>query len=373
MSITKPRSSNWVEIDLAAITANVSYFRILSGVPILAVVKANAYGHGASQVARAALAAGATWCGVARCEEALELRKAGITSPILILGYTTDQQIATAIEHGISMTVWERNQIDLAAKLAEQAERRALLHLKVDTGMNRLGVKPEQAVELATYLAKKPGAFFEGIFTHFARADERQRSTSDIQEDQFRDVLSKLDERGSRPPWVHASNSAAGLTRPSAAFNLIRLGIAMYGLHPSEECPLPAEVRPALIWKSVLSMVKILPPGSGVSYGHEYITHGHERIGTVPVGYADGFRRQTGAQVLVGGRQVPVIGRVCMDQIMVQLDEVPGARAGDEVVLVGRQAEAGQTVEDLARYWGTINYDVVCGIGARVPRFYHRA
>jgi alanine racemase len=370
MPESKPRSSNWVEVDLEAIAANVRYFRTLSGVAILAVVKANAYGHGALPVARAALAAGASWCGVARIEEALELRKAGIAGPILVLGYTPDHQLHQAIEHGISLTVWERGQIDLASSQAKRTARRAHLQLKVDTGMGRLGVKPSRAVELASYLAEKPGVAFEGIFTHFARADERQRATTDRQEAEFREVLSGLEARGILPVWVHAANSAASLTRPSSAFNLIRLGIAMYGLHPSDECCLPAEVRPALAWKSVLSMVKILPPGSGVSYGHEYVTRGQERIGTVPVGYADGFRRRSGAQVLVGGQLVPVVGRVCMDQIMVRLDDVPQAKAGDEVVLVGAQGQARQPVEDLARYWDTINYDVVCGIGGRVPRFY---
>ncbi len=372
MPAFKPRSSNWIEVDLDAIAANVRYFKTLCGVAVLAVVKANAYGHGAPQVAQTALAAGATWCGVARIEEALELRHAGIAGPILILGYTPEHQYLQAIEQDISLTVWEREQIDLAASLAQRAGKRAKLQLKIDTGMSRLGARVDQALELAGYLAEKPGVAYEGLFTHFARADELERATSDRQEARFREVLVELEGRGLRPPWVHAANSAAGLTRPSAAFNMIRLGVAMYGLHPSDETPLPPEVQPALAWKSVLSMVKTLPPGRGVSYGHEYVTRGYERIGTVPVGYADGFRRVPGAKVLIGGQPTPVVGRVCMDQIMVQLDQVPGPRAGDEVVLVGAQGQARQSVEDLARYWGTINYDVVCGIGARVPRSYHR-
>lgn len=370
MQPTKTLSSNWVEINLSAIEANVRYFKTLSGVAIMAVVKANAYGHGASQVAKAALKAGSIWCGVARIEEALELRQAGIASPILILGYTPNYQVQLALEQRISMTVWEQAQIDLAAAQARKTGQRAQLQLKVDTGMGRLGTNPDHAIRLARMLSETPGVVFEGIFTHFARADERQRETSDRQEDIFRELLSELQSQNLRPAWVHAANSAAGLTRPSSAFNLIRLGIAMYGLHPSAECRLPAEVRPVLTWKSVLSQVKTLPPGSGISYNHEYVTQGYERIGTVPVGYADGFRRTPGSHVLVGGQPVPVVGRVCMDQILVQLDCVPQAQAGDEVVLVGQQGEARQDVEDLARYWGTINYDVVCGIGARVPRYY---
>lgn len=173
-----------------------------------------------------------------------------------------------------------------------------------------------------------------------------------------------------RPPIVHAANSAASLMRPSAHFNLIRVGIAMYGLHPSPECMLPEAIHPALSWKSVLSQIKILPPGRGVSYGHSYTTHAHERIGTVPVGYADGFRRIIGNQALLGERRVAVIGRVCMDQIMVQLDNVPEATPGDEVVLIGKQGDASITAEDLSQAWDTINYEVTCGIAARVPRVY---
>ena len=336
-----PPASNWAEIDLGAIAANIQYVKTLSGVEIMAVVKANAYGHGAVRVAQAAFSAGASWFGVARLEEALELRKAGLASPVLLLGYTPDQQIQSAVAQRISMTVWERAQIDRAAELARRTGRRAYLQLKVDTGMGRLGAQPDQAVQLARYLAHAPGVVFEGIFTHFARADERERETTDRQEAAFRAVLSQLQTEGIQPTWVHAANSAAGLARPTSAFNLVRLGIAMYGLHPSAEARLPAELRPALAWKSVLSLVKTLPPGSGVSYGHEYVTRGQERIGTVPVGYADGFRRSPGSQVLVRGRRVPVIGRVCMDQILVQLDSIPEAQAGDEVVLVG--ARRGKT------------------------------
>ncbi len=216
-----------------------------------------------------------------------------------------------------------------------------------------------------------PGISFEGVFTHFATADEANPTTSDAQEKRFRQAVEALDLNGLRPPIVHAANSAAGLTRPSAYFNLIRAGIAIYGLHPSSQCLLPTEFKPALQWKSVLSQVKTLPPGQGVSYGHIYTTRAIERIGTVPVGYADGFRRTSGNQVLVGGVKVPVVGRICMDQIMVQLDQVPHAAAGDEVVLIGSQGNERLSAEMLANTWDTINYEVTCGLAARVPRFYY--
>jgi alanine racemase len=274
------------------------------------------------------------------------------------------------ISERVSLTVWQAGQIKRISALAADAGEKARLHLKVDTGMSRLGVQVEAAHSLAIELANTPHIHFEGIFTHFARADEALADPTAAQEGQFLDVLAALDQSRIRPPLVHAANSAASLARPSAYFDLLRFGIAMYGLHPSNECPLPDAFRPALTWKAQLSQVKVLPPGRGVSYGHTYTTQKNERIGTVPVGYADGFRRLMGQEVLVGGRLVPVVGRVCMDQIMVQLDGVPQARAGDEVVLIGKQAKENRTAEQVAAAWGTINYEVVCAIGARVPRLY---
>jgi alanine racemase len=362
--------SNWLEIDLGAIENNIRWFLRNTGVEVMAVVKANAYGHGAVPVAQAALRAGATWCGVARIDEALELRRAGLDCPILLLGFTPAGRVQEAIAERISLTVWSAEQIMLALTVAQRVGQPARLHLKVDTGMSRLGAQPEEAQALAIQLSNLPGITFEGLFTHFARADEADRSTTERQETTFRQVLSVLDAKGLRPPLVHAANSAAGLTRPSAYFSLVRAGIAIYGLHPSKECPLPEEFRPALSWKAALSQVKVLPPGRGLSYGHEYTTRTVERIGTLPAGYADGLRRVKGNQVLVAGRRVPVVGRVCMDQALLQLDGVPHARPGDEVVLIGTQEAERISAEEVARRWSTINYEVVCGIGPRVPRLY---
>ncbi len=362
--------STWVEIDLDAIRNNIQWFLEYSGVPVMAVVKANAYGHGMIPVARVALQAGASWCGVARIEEAFELRAAGLNSPILVMGYTPPDRVEKAVAQGISMAVWHPGQIDLAASAAKAIGSSARLHLKVDTGMSRLGIQPEMVHRLAQKLAETPGVTFEGLFTHFARADEADPAPTDAQELHFQNVIEQLEKNGLRPSVVHAANSAASLTRPSAHFDLMRVGIAMYGLHPSDECSLPGAVHAALTWKAVLSQVKMLPPGRGVSYGHIYTTRSQEQIATVPVGYADGFRRTLGNQVLVAGKRVPVVGRVSMDQIMIQLDEVPGARTGDEVVLIGQQGEARMTAEDVAKIWGTINYEVTCAISARVPRVY---
>jgi alanine racemase len=370
MSDEQGMHSTWVTVDLEAIKNNIRYILERSKVQVMAIVKANAYGHGAVPVARAALEAGATWCGVARVNEALELRQAGLDCPILILGYTPEARYKEMIDQRVSMTVWDIQQVELISKVASQMNQVARLHLKIDTGMSRLGIPPDAVIDLLQKVSHFPKIQFEGLFTHFARADEADPSPTDAQEKLFQELVEELKSTGIQIPLIHAANSAASLTHPSLYFNCVRFGIAMYGLHPSSDCPLPSEFRPALTWKSVLSLVKVLPPGRGVSYGHEYVTSREERIGTVPVGYADGFRRVPGNYVLVGGRRVPVVGRVTMDQIMVQLDAVPDARMGDEVVLIGAQGQEKITAEEIAGRWSTINYEVTSGIAHRVPRIY---
>ena len=364
--------STWAEVDLGAIRANVRYFLEHTGTQVMAIVKANAYGHGAVPVAKAALEAGATWCGVARVNEAQELRQAGIGCPILILGYTPQNRFRELIADGVSMTVWDFSQIQAISAAASQINQTARLHLKVDTGMSRLGIPPVDAPGLLRAATQLPHIQIEGLFTHFARADEDDHLPSDQQEALFQDLLDTLKTSGIQIPLVHAANSAASLTRRSVHFNCVRVGIAMYGLHPSAECPLPSSFRPALRWKSVLAQVKTLPPGRGISYGHTYTTAHSERIGTVPVGYADGFRRTAGNQVLVRGQLVPVVGRVTMDQIMVQLDAVPNAHEGDEVIVIGEQDGNRITAEQVATRWNTINYEITSGIAHRVPRVYSR-
>jgi alanine racemase len=362
--------STWIEIELSAIEKNVELIRKKTGVRVMAVVKANAYGHGTVPVARASLQGGATWLGVARTEEALNLREAGLDCPILVLGYSPAGKVSEAIIHNVSLTLWSGEQLKHMSSSAVKVGKQAKLHLKVDTGMSRLGVQPNETLAIAEEINKSPGVIFEGIFTHFARADEEDPSATENQGQKFRNVLKSLTTSGINPPLVHAANSAAALSQPSSYFNMVRPGIAIYGLEPSKKRRLPEEFQAALMWKSVLSQVKTLPPGRGISYGHEYVTRGIERLGTVPVGYADGFRRVRGNQVLIGGKHIPVVGRVCMDQISVQLDEVPSAQEGDEVVIIGPQGDVKITAEQVAELWGTINYEVVCGIGARVPRIY---
>lgn len=367
---SRDKFSNWVEISLEAIDNNMRFLVRHTDARVMAVVKADAYGHGAVRVAAAAVQAGATWCGVARLEEALELRTAGIDCPILILGLTPVRRMLEAIEAEVSLTVWDIRQVEAAAVAATRAEKKARLHLKVDTGMGRIGVQPEKAVNIASRMVKTASVIFEGIFTHFARADEQDPEPTEAQEIRFQNVLADLTAAGLRPPVAHAANSAAMLTRTTSHFDLVRIGIAMYGLHPSRDCLLPEGFLPVLSWKTQLGQIMQIPAGRGVSYGHDYVTTGEERIGSLSVGYGDGFKRVDVNVVLVGDRQVSVVGRVCMDQTLVQLDDVPDTHEGDVAVLIGNQGEGHITTQELADRWGTINYEVVCGIASRVPRVY---
>ena len=362
--------STWVEVDLGAVRQNVSMLRQIAGVTVMAVVKANAYGHGIIETARAALAGGAGWCGVARIEEALALRQAGIQSPILVMGYTAEERLVEAIDSGISLTVYAPEQADIFSNAARSANARLKVHAKIDTSMGRLGVFPEQGLSLIRRLNQLPGLEVEGVFTHFASADEPGNPSTEISIDCFQRLLDELQAAKLRPPLAHAANSATTLYHPRGRFDMVRCGIAIYGLHPSSEAPLPAGFRAALAWKARLTSTKTLPPGHGIGYNARYVTIRHESIGVISVGYADGFRRRLGNFVLVNGQRVPVVGGVPMDQCMVQLDQVPGARMGDEVVLIGQQGDSLITAEEVASAWGTVNYEVVCGLAARVNRFY---
>lgn len=360
--------STWIEVDTGILASNLRALADHVGVRAMAVVKANGYGHGIGLVARVAARAGADWIGVARPEEGTELRRDGVALPILVLGLTPPGQLAEAVAADLALTVWSAEQIDAAAAAAQDAGRPARLHLKIDTGMGRLGAQPQEAVALARMASGRREVELAGVCTHFARADEQDPAPTREQERLFREVLEALSASGLKPGLIHAANSAAAIAHPSTHFDMVRAGVAIYGLHPSSSCPLPAAFRPALAWKSQLSQVKTVPSGTGLSYGHAYTTRGEERIGTVPVGYADGLRRVEGNEVLVAGRRVPVVGRVCMDQILVRMDGKEASGPGDEVVIIGGQGSERITAEDVARRWGTINYEVTCGLSARVPR-----
>jgi alanine racemase len=363
--------TNWLEIDLSAARHNVRRLQAISGRPVIAVVKANAYGHGLSELANAAVEAGASWLGVARIEEALALRKAGLSSRILVMGYTMPERVAEAVANHITLAVTLPETADEYSAAAAGLSQPLVVHAKIDTGMGRLGVIWQDGAAFLRHLRKLNGLRVEGIFTHYARADEPTLATTGEQLGRFLDMLNSLDALGLRPPLVHSANSAASIYFPDTRFDLIRPGIALYGLDPSKEAPVPGDFRKVLAWKTRLVSVKDLPAGYGVGYGHRYVTSGIERVGVIAVGYADGMRRQLGVNnCIVRGVRVPFIGGVCMDQCMIALQNVPDAQVGDEVVLIGKQGQAQITAEEIGAAWGTINYEVTCGLAARVPRIY---
>ncbi|MFD2611220.1 alanine racemase [Paenibacillus gansuensis] len=371
-----------VEIDLDALDHNLNEFRrtILPGQKILASVKANAYGHGAVGIARAAERWGIDYAGVAFLDEAIELRNAGVQVPILVLGYTPPEGIPAALEHNITLNVFHEDLLTAAAKLAS-AERPLKVHLKVDTGMGRLGVLADgEAVPFVEKAVSIPEIMVEGLFTHFASADEADKEYTYSQYAKFKQVIDELEAKGIRIPLIHAGNSAAGIDLPELSCSMVRLGIAMYGLYPSEEVDKnKVKLKPVMSFKTALTHIKTLPPGSGISYGTIYHTDGEALIGTLPVGYADGFSRMaTGkAEALIRGHKLPVVGRICMDQCMVNLTGLPeevkaSLRVGEEAVIMGTQGDACISAEEIALHLGTINYELTCMVANRVPRVFLR-
>jgi alanine racemase len=370
--VNQPARPTWLEIDVDAIAQNVRTVKSIVGpdVRILAVLKADAYGHGAVKVARTALNNGASYCGVASVNEAIQLRRAGITAPVLVLGYTPAWQAREALLNDISITLYDRDVARAFSRAAVELHSKARAHVKVDTGMGRLGLLPQEVLEFVQEARSLPELEMEGIFTHFSVADESDLSYTRWQLDRFSTLLDQLRARGITFPLIHAANSAALLRLPVSRFNMVRLGLLMYGLAPSAAVALPPGVRRALTWKTTIAQVKNLPPGSFVSYGNSYQTRERETIAVIPVGYADGFRRapQDWGEVLVGGKRAHIVGRVCMDQTMIDVSHIPDVRVGDQVVLVGTQDSETITVEDVAERLGTINYEVISVIMARVPR-----
>ncbi len=368
----------WVEVDLDALRGNLEAIRrhLAPGVEVMAVVKADGYGHGARQVAEVALEAGARFLAVAILDEALELRASGITAPILVLGYIPPWQAEAVVRHQVTVTVYEEGMVRALDRAARRAGRRAPVHLKVDTGMGRLGVRGSAELRrLAAAIRACPGVVLEGVFTHFAAADEPDKAYTLEQVDRFRSALDNLKREGLEPVYRHAANSAGILDVPSSYFNLVRPGLILYGLYPSRHVRRLEGVRPALTWKARLAHVKVVEAGAFISYGRTYRASRSELIGTVPVGYADGYSRllSNRGRVLLRGRSFPVVGRVCMDQLMVRLEGLePPPEPGEEVVLLGESGEARFTADDMAECVGTINYEVVCAIARRVPRLYLR-
>jgi alanine racemase len=363
----------WAEVDLGALAWNLAQVRGLVGpkVKILAVVKANAYGHGAVPCARTLVAAGADALGVATVEEGAELRQAGLRLPIVILGLAQPYEAQAVVRLRLEATVTSWALAAALARAARAAGRRAAVHLKVDTGMGRIGLRPEEAGPLAARLQKLPGISVAGVFTHFAHADGRDKR---LLREQWRCLQTATG--AVRKAWpralLHAANSAAVIESPETHADMVRPGLMLYGLYPSPRLRSRVRLRPALRWRTSIVEIKTVPAGTGLSYGHTFLTRGRSRIATLAVGYADGYSRALSnrGRVLVRGRRCPIVGRVCMDMCLADVTRVPGAVVGDEVVLLGRQGANTIGADDLAATLGTISYEIVCAIGPRVPRHY---
>jgi alanine racemase len=370
----------WAEINLDAIYSNVSSFRKLLSPQkqIMAVVKANAYGHGAVPVAKEAIAAGANWLGVAYLKEALELREAGISAPILLFGYLPEEYVPLAQKNNISISINDFTTFYTLYDAVEQGLPPIKFHLKIDTGMSRLGFTEErellQVIHDYNHIKDQSSLVeWEGIYTHLATADEENSSYFQGQVSAFTHILEMIRSHGLDVPYIHMANSA-GIIR-LADFpdtNLVRLGISMYGLYPSPQMKkdFPFSLQPAFSLYSYFSLVKKIKPKTGVSYGITYVTEEEEWLGTIPIGYADGWNRglSNQADVLVDGRRMKIIGRICMDQCMVQLDK--DYSKDERVTLIGKSAGEEISIDELSQILNTITYEVPCMIGYRVPRVY---
>ena len=361
-----------VKIDLDAILHNFQAVRQKAGVPVMAVVKADAYGHGAIQVARL-LEGHCAFFGVSSMLEALELRYAGLRTPILILGQTPVNAFPQAIRMGIRPAIfcWEDALELYRASMEEGLE--APFHFAVDTGMSRIVFQPtEESAELCARFAQLPGLKAEGLFSHFATADCADLTRSKKQARLFADFDEMLRARGIRIPIRHLDNSA-GIMNFDCRYEMVRSGIVTYGMYPSQEVdPSVLDLKPALRWESRITHVKTLPAGREISYGGTYVTIRETRVATIPVGYADGYRRSLSGKfhVLIHGKRAPILGRICMDQMMVDVSQIPEVRVGDNVVLVGSDGEEAITMEEISQVADSFNYEFVCGISRRVPRIY---
>jgi alanine racemase len=366
----------WAEVNLDNLAHNIKEVKrvISKGTLVTAVVKADGYGHGSVAAARVFLENGADRLAVATLSEAIELRQAGIKVPILILGYTPETQMGEVVRNDITQTVYTYEHALSISHYAKEYKKVGKIHIKIDTGMSRLGFRPDDsALEEISRIFKLSNIEIEGIFTHFAVADEKDKSFTREQHNKFQWIINKLKDRNLVIPIKHVSNSAAVIDLPEYNLDMVRPGIMLYGLYPSDNINKEkVELKPAMTLKARISHIKIVEKGTGVSYGHVYVTKRKAKIGTLPLGYADGFTRMltNKAEVLVNGIRVPVIGRICMDQCMIDLTEVENVKVGDEVIIFGDGSSNSPHIDEVAQKLGTINYEVVCMVSRRVPRVY---
>ena len=361
-----------VEIDLDTISENFDAIRAKAQAPVMAIIKADAYGHGAIPVARL-LQDRCAFFGVSSILEALELRKAGLTIPILILGYTPVSAYPTAIAEGIRPAIFHYEDALALSEAAVQAGKPAPFHFVIDTGMSRIGFQvTEESVDICAKIAALPGLQAEGLFSHFATADCEDLSRAKRQRELYDAFDAMLKERGVNIPIRHLNNSA-GLMNFNRPYDMVRSGIITYGMYPSDEVsPELLALKPALRWLSRITHVKTLPAGREISYGGTYVTKKDTVVATIPVGYADGYRRNLSGKfyVLIKGKKAPILGRICMDQMMVDVTDIPGVKIDDQVTLIGRDGDEVITIEEISAVADSFNYEFACGISRRVPRIY---
>ena len=360
----------WAEIDLKNLEHNLSQIkgRVTPGTKILVTVKADAYGHGLIPVAKRLSARGVDFFGVASIDEGIKLREAGIGSPVLILGLILKSDMAPLFKYNFSTTVCEEELPKALNNMARKLGKRINVQVKVDTGMGRIGVQHYDAYNLVAKISKLKHINIEGVFTHFAFADLNKEFTF-YQIDLFDRLIKRLNKNGVNIPLVHAANSMGLLDYKNSHFNMVRPGLIIYGLYPKGN--LKIKLKPVLSLKTRIVFIKNVSRGIGISYGHDYVTQKATRIATLPIGYGDGYPRNLSnkAEVLIGGKRFRMCGKICMDQIMIDLKGAE-SKVGDEVVLIGVQGKEKITAEELALKSGTIPYEIVCGLGSRIPRVY---
>ncbi len=375
----------WAEIDLDALRFNIDGIRRLlrPGVKICAVVKADAYGHGVKETARLFESSGADYFAVSMADEAIQLRELGIVKPILILGYTDPVRADELVRYNITQSVFDMEMAEALSDAAVRQKTKCKIHIKIDTGMSRVGFRAGyNAVKAVTAISRLPGIIVEGMFTHFATADEADRAFMDYQFNLFEGVAEELDRIGIHIAIRHVANSAAVMMYPETQLDMVRPGIILYGMYPSDEVDksrLP--LRPVMSLRANITLIKTIEAGDTVSYGRTFTAERTMRIATVPIGYADGYMRSLSNRgcMLVNGQRAPIVGRICMDQCMIDVTDIVGAvSVGDEVVIYGTQEydaygrhfEGKITVEEVAGMCGMINYEMSCLVGKRIPRVY---
>lgn len=366
----------WTEINLDNLAHNIKEVRRITKKEALvtAVVKANAYGHGSIEASKVFLENGADRLAVATLSEGVELRRASIKAPILILGFTPENQHKIAVENDITETIYSLESAEKLSKTASRLNKKGKIHIKVDSGMGRIGFRAEESsIDDIEKIYKLPNIEIEGIFTHFAKADEVDKGYTKEQYKNYKWVIDRLKDRNINIPIKHVSNSAATIDLPEYNLNMVRGGIMIYGLYPSKDVDKKkVSLKPAMTLKAKISHLKEVPEGTGVSYGQIFVTKRKSKIATIPIGYADGFTRllTSKVEVSIGGKRVPIVGKICMDQCMIDVTDIENVEIGDEVVLFGDGKNGAPHIDEIAEKLNTINYEVVCMVGRRVPRVY---